>query len=76
MRYAIYVVSSGKYDQAMIICKLLRRIDLGKKLDMICRNESNAFHQDFDMISSLYMPQLGKKLGALKQSIRKVEQGT
>jgi hypothetical protein len=31
MRYAIYVVSSGKYDQAMIICKLLRKIDLGKK---------------------------------------------
>lgn len=29
MRYAIYVVSTGKYDQAMVICKLLRKIDLG-----------------------------------------------
>ncbi|CAO3677269.1 unnamed protein product [Rhizopus stolonifer] len=27
MRYAIYIVSSGKYDQAMTICKTLREID-------------------------------------------------
>ncbi|KAI9469706.1 MAG: Translin [Benjaminiella poitrasii] len=27
MRHAIYVVSTGKYDQAMVICKLLRKID-------------------------------------------------
>ncbi|KAL7318049.1 hypothetical protein PS15m_004322 [Mucor circinelloides] len=57
MRYAIYVVSTGKYDQAMVICKLLRKIDL-----------------DFDIIATSYMPQLSKKLGALKGSIKKVEQ--
>ncbi|CAO3614161.1 unnamed protein product [Mucor fragilis] len=57
MRYAIHVVSTGKYDQAMVICKLLRKIDL-----------------DFDMIATSYMPQLSKKLGTLKGSIKKVEQ--
>ncbi|KAF1804210.1 Translin [Mucor lusitanicus] len=57
MRYAIHVVSTGKYDQAMVICKLLRKIDL-----------------DFDIIATSYMPQLSKKLGALKGSIKKVEQ--
>ncbi|KAG2204752.1 hypothetical protein INT46_008335 [Mucor plumbeus] len=57
MRYAIYVVSTGKYDQAMIICKLLQKIDL-----------------DFDLITTSYLPQLSKKLGALKGSIKKVEQ--
>lgn len=31
MRYAIQIVSSGKYDRAMTICKTLRDIDDGKK---------------------------------------------
>ncbi|KAI7866942.1 Translin, partial [Mucor mucedo] len=57
MRYAIYVVSTGNYDQAMLICKLLRKIDT-----------------DFELIASAYMPQLFKKMGALKGSIKKVEQ--
>jgi len=30
---------------------------------------------DFDIIATSYMPQLSKKLGALKGSIKKVEQG-
>ncbi|KAI9252072.1 hypothetical protein EDC94DRAFT_526139 [Helicostylum pulchrum] len=32
MRYAIYVVSAGKYDQAMIICELLNKIDVDFEL--------------------------------------------
>ncbi|KAI8059824.1 Translin [Thamnidium elegans] len=57
MRYAIYVVSAGKYDQAMIICKLLNKIDI-----------------DFELIAASYLPLLFKKMGALKGSIKKVEQ--
>lgn len=30
MRYAIQVVSAGNYDQAMLICKVLRKMDTGK----------------------------------------------
>jgi len=33
MRYAIQIVSSGKYDRAMTICKTLRDIDDGKKMN-------------------------------------------
>ncbi|OBZ85152.1 Translin-associated protein X [Choanephora cucurbitarum] len=57
MRHAIHVVSTGRYEQALNICKLLRKIDL-----------------DFEIVSTFYMPQLNKKLGALKSSIKKVEQ--
>ncbi|ORE02613.1 hypothetical protein BCV72DRAFT_180043, partial [Rhizopus microsporus var. microsporus] len=57
MRYAIQIVSSGKYEQAMTICKTLREID-----------------QDFELIASAYLPILHKKMGALRASIKKVEQ--
>ncbi|KAI8378434.1 Translin [Blakeslea trispora] len=57
MRHAIHVVSTGKYEQALNICRLLRKMDL-----------------DFEIVSTLYMPQLNKKIGALKSSIKKVEQ--
>ncbi|CEP15116.1 hypothetical protein [Parasitella parasitica] len=57
MRHAIHVVSTGKYNQAMVICELLRKIDL-----------------DFDLMATSYLPQLSKKLGTLKGSIKKVEQ--
>ncbi|KAG0739948.1 hypothetical protein G6F23_008607 [Rhizopus arrhizus] len=57
MRYAIQIVSSGKYDRAMTICKTLRDID-----------------DDFEIIANSYLPILNKKMGALKSSIKKVEQ--
>ncbi|CAO3612757.1 unnamed protein product [Mucor hiemalis] len=57
MRYAIYIVSSGGYDQAMIICKLLRKLDI-----------------EFELVAASCLPQLFKKMGALKGSIKKVEQ--
>ncbi|KAI8092362.1 Translin [Gilbertella persicaria] len=57
MRHAIQIVSSGKHEEALDICILLRKIDL-----------------DFEVVATLYMPQLNKKLGALKSSIKKVEQ--
>ncbi|KAI9363203.1 Translin [Pilaira anomala] len=57
MRYAIYIVSTGRYDQAMVICDVLNKIDI-----------------DFELIAASYLPVLFKKMGALKGSIRKVEQ--
>lgn len=78
MRYAIYVVSTGRYDQAMAICILLRKIDIGNNVRIGIWATCILSHFstiDFELIASSYLPVLFKKMGALKGSIKKVEQG-
>ncbi|KAI8139491.1 hypothetical protein BJV82DRAFT_521654 [Fennellomyces sp. T-0311] len=58
MRYAISVITSGEYDQALSICRFLRLIST-----------------DCDILAGSSLPQLNKKMKALRSSIAKVERG-
>ncbi|KAI8974670.1 hypothetical protein BDB01DRAFT_728709 [Pilobolus umbonatus] len=57
MRYAISGVASGQYEQSLLICSLLRKLET-----------------EFEILAAAHLYQLSKKMGALKSSIKKVEQ--
>ncbi|KAI9268346.1 Translin [Phascolomyces articulosus] len=55
-RYAINIITTGKYEQALKICRFLRQINT-----------------DCDILAGSTLPQLNKKMVALRSSIAKVE---
>lgn len=77
MRYAIQIVTSGEYDEALKICRFLREIKAGKSIgsEKAYSDFDTMGYVDFELLAGQLLPPVRKKLGALNGSLNKVERG-